>query len=79
MKCYKTIKAAFSTVLVLLFSLAAHAQDANTVDMADEMRSNGKIYVVVAVLTIIFSGIVIYLISLNRKLNRLEKLIETKK
>ena len=44
--------------------------------MADEMRSNGKIYVVVAVLVTIFIGIVLYLIRLDRKLTRLEK--ETK-
>ena len=44
--------------------------------MADEMRSNGKIYVVVAVLVTIFIGIIIYLIHLDRKLTRLEK--ETK-
>jgi CcmD family protein len=40
------------------------------------MRSNGKIYVVVAVLVTIFIGIIIYLIHLDRKLTRLEK--ETK-
>jgi CcmD family protein len=45
-------------------------------DMADEMRSNGKIYVVVAVLTTIFIGIILYLIRLDRKLTKLEK--ETK-
>lgn len=44
--------------------------------MADEMRGNGKIYVVVAVLVTIFIGIIIYLIRLDRKLTRLEK--ETK-
>jgi CcmD family protein len=42
-------------------------------DMATEMRSNGKIYVVVAVLVTIFIGIVLYLIRLDRKLTRLEK------
>lgn len=42
-------------------------------DMADEMRSNGKIYVVVAVLVTIFIGIILYLIRLDRKLKRLEK------
>jgi CcmD family protein len=45
-------------------------------DMADEMRSNGKIYVVVAVLVTIFIGIILYLIRLDRKLTKLEK--ETK-
>ena len=42
-------------------------------NMADEMRSNGKIYVVVAVLVTIFIGIVIYLIRLDRKISKLEK------
>jgi CcmD family protein len=42
-------------------------------DMATEMRSNGKIYIVVAVLVTIFIGIVLYLIRLDRKLTRLEK------
>ena len=45
-------------------------------NMAVEMRSNGKIYVVVAVLTTIFIGIILYLVRLDRKLTRLEK--ETK-
>jgi len=45
-------------------------------EMAKEMRSNGKIYVVVAVLVTIFTGIILYLIRLDRKLMRLEK--ETK-
>ena len=44
--------------------------------MADEMRSNGKIFVVVAVQVTIFICIIIYLIHLDRKLTRLEK--ETK-
>jgi CcmD family protein len=44
--------------------------------MADEMRSNGKIYVVVAVLVTIFIGILLYLIRLDRKITKLEK--ETK-
>jgi tRNA(Phe) wybutosine-synthesizing methylase Tyw3 len=43
------------------------------VEMADAMRSNGKIYVVVAVLTTILAGIVLYLIRLERKIKRLEK------
>ncbi len=43
------------------------------VQMAGVMRSNGKIYVVVAVLVIIFIGIVLFLISLDRKIRKLEK------
>lgn len=35
--------------------------------------SSGKIYVVVAVLLIIFAGIIAYLVRLDRKITKLEK------
>ncbi len=62
--------------LVLLFALglSSFAQD-DAVAMADTMRSNGKIYVVVAVIVTIFAGIILYLIRLDRKISRLEKTI----
>lgn len=44
-------------------------------EMADLLRSNGKIYVVVSVLCIIFIGIVSYLVFLDKKINKLEKMI----
>jgi len=43
------------------------------VEMADVMRANGKIYVVVAVVCVLFIGIALYLISIDRKLSKLEK------
>lgn len=55
--------------LLSAFSLLAQEQT----EMADVMRSNGKIYVVVAVLSIIFIGLMVYLIRLDRKLGKLEK------
>ena len=42
-------------------------------EMADALRQSGKIYVVVAVITIVLAGLLAYLISLDRKLGRLEK------
>lgn len=54
--------------IILLLSTTAQAQD-----MADTMRSNGKIYVVVLVLATIFAGIIGFLIYLDRKITRLEK------
>lgn len=56
---------------VLLLHLLATAQ--GKVEMADGLRSNGKIYVVVAVIVTIFTGIILYLIRLDRKLTKLEK------
>jgi hypothetical protein len=61
----------------LLFSALCLAQSTNTgnerPEMAVAMRSNGKIYVVVAVVVTILLGIVLYLITLDRKIRRLEK------
>jgi CcmD family protein len=42
-------------------------------EMADAMRSNGKIYVVVTVLATIFAAIFAYLVYLDRKISKLEK------
>ena len=43
------------------------------VEMANLMRSNGKIYVVVAVISIIFLGIVFFLIRIDSKIRKIEK------
>ena len=57
--------------ILLLFSLSALAQDSMTLD--DFFYQNQKIYVVVAVLLIIFSLLIIYLIRLDRKITQIEK------
>ena len=46
------------------------------VEMADTFRSDGKIYVVVAVVTVILSGLLIYTVSIDRKVSKIEKSIE---
>jgi hypothetical protein len=55
----------------LFLSCAAFAQD--KVEMADSMRSNGKIYVVVAVCLTILIGLFIYVFMLDKKISRVEK------
>ena len=55
----------------LLLSCASFAQD--KVEMADAMRSNGKIYVVVAVCLTILIGLFIYVFMVDRKISRFEK------
>ena len=55
-------------------NLIALAQtDPANVQMADTMRSNGKIYVVVAVILTILAGLVLYIVRLDKKISRLEK------
>ncbi|MBK8610292.1 MAG: CcmD family protein [Chitinophagaceae bacterium] len=58
-------------VVCLLFSVLSFAQG-NKPEMADLMRSNGKIYVVVAVCLTILIGLFIYVFLLDRKISRLE-------
>lgn len=75
------------TILFIVFSLSAMAQDKipvteadytnTTVEMADVMRGDGKIYVLVGIIGIIFVGITVYLISTDRKISRLEKNIHS--
>jgi len=56
----------------LLCSTVLSAQD-NQPQMADLMRSNGKIYVVVAVCLTILIGLFVYVFVIDRKISRLEK------
>ena len=58
-------------VMALMSSTRGFAQD--KVEMADAMRSNGKIYVVVAVCLIILIGLFLYVMNVDRKLRKLEK------
>jgi CcmD family protein len=66
----------FFLIAGLVQTIQVEAQDSvqkEKPQMAELMRSNGKIYVVVAVLIIILGGLFIYLINLDRKISRLEK------
>jgi hypothetical protein len=70
---YKIIFALSFTMV----SVISKAQE-NKVEMADTFRADGKIYVVVAIVLIILIGFVVYLISLDRKITKLEKLVQQK-
>ena len=59
-------------VLSFMLSAVCFAQD-NKPEMADVMRSNGKIYVVVTVCLTILIGLFIYVFLVDRKVSRLEK------
>jgi CcmD family protein len=65
----------FLLSIITVFSISASAQSA---EMADTMRSEGKIYVVVAILLVIFAGLIGYLVLLDRKVTRIEKKIAEK-
>ena len=67
----KIVRSLWLVVCGLLCSSILFAQGANP--EADLMRSNGKIYVVVAVCLTILIGLFIYVFLLDRKISRLEK------
>lgn len=66
------LKKITSLFLLLLFSVAGFAQDTKGV-MADTMRSNGRIYVVLAVVVTILAGLILYVFRLDRKISKMEK------
>jgi uncharacterized membrane protein len=69
--------------LLVIISFAAQAQEKiavtaadysnNEVEMADVMRSEGKIYVLVGIIVLIFIGLLAYVIQTDRRVSKLEK------
>lgn len=64
-----------AAIMVAAATPQAMAQNA---EMADAFRADGKIYVVVAVVLIVLAGLIVYLFMLDRKLNKLERMIDEK-
>lgn len=48
--------------------------NSDKIDMANGLRKNGMIWVVVCVSLVVFAGLITYLLILDRKLNKLEKI-----
>jgi hypothetical protein len=63
-----------SLFLFIATSVAAQAQ--NEVEMADAMRANGKIYVVVSIVLLVLLGLFAYLLVVDRKISGLEKKVK---
>ncbi|WP_229235902.1 CcmD family protein [Dyadobacter tibetensis] len=80
MKSIKSMKDICKVLVILVLSTAgAYAQtEGSTVTMADQMRADGKIWVVVGVIAIVFLGIVVNLFRLEMKVRRMEKDLDIK-
>jgi protein-S-isoprenylcysteine O-methyltransferase Ste14 len=61
------------SLLMLLFTSATLFAQNNDIEMADQLRNNGKIYIVVICIVIILAGLLFYLFNLDRRLKLLEK------
>ncbi len=69
-------------ILVLLIVVSVYADKkpiterdyTNTnIEMADQLRAEGKIYVLVAIILVIFVGVIGYLVFLDKKLTKVEQ------
>lgn len=67
------MKKLVSLLPALLCCAVVYAQQGQPVEMADNMRNSGKIYVVIATIVIIFAGLAVYLFTIDRRLKKIEK------
>jgi CcmD family protein len=67
------MKKLLTFLCLTLSGFTVFAQNGNTTEMADKMRSSGMIYVVIATISIIFIGLAIYLFAMDRRLKKIEK------
>jgi len=65
-------------LVLMALSLSANAQEKSEVPMADGLRAEGKIYVVVAIILIVLAGLIVYLFMMDRKVKKLEDLLADK-
>ncbi|KAB7732755.1 CcmD family protein [Rudanella paleaurantiibacter] len=68
-----------NVLLSLSLALTSWFQQPESVEMADQLRADGKIWVVVLVIAVVFAGLITYLIRLDRQLGRVEKEVQRKR
>lgn len=69
------LKQITATLVLICSRGSAWAQD---VEMADTLRAEGKIYVIVGIILIVLAGLFLYLFLLDRKVSRIEKELNKK-
>ncbi|MCU0356079.1 MAG: CcmD family protein [Cyclobacteriaceae bacterium] len=60
------------SLTALIFLMIPGILQAQEIEMADTMRSEGKIYVIVGIILIVLAGLIAYLSLLDRKVKKLE-------
>ncbi len=74
-----------SLCLLLSLNISAQKQEIveedyqnDRIEMADAMRADGKIYVLVAIIVTLFAGFLIYVIKTEQKIKKIEKSLKDK-
>ena len=64
----------FTLLSILMTTMFVQAQEGTGKTIVGEtMRSNGRIYVVLAVMLTILIGLILYLVRLDKKISKVEK------
>lgn len=63
----------FLSIVFTIITTAVSAQTSAEPQMADTFRQEGKIYVVITVIAMVFIALVIFLMILDRKIKKLEE------
>ncbi len=66
------MKKIFSSALLLFVATTSVLAQQEGFGMEEEIKSSGKLYVVVGVVTVIFIVLFVYLFSIDRKVSKLE-------
>jgi hypothetical protein len=70
------LKQIIPVLVLLMVATVPGVAQGGEIEMADRLREDGKIWVVVGVILLIFAGVIIYLIRLDLKISKLEKQIK---
>ena len=60
-------------MVIVLINFLFWLQDPSQIEMADKFREEGKIYVVLAIVLLILTGLFIYLIRIGKRVSDMEK------
>lgn len=71
---YASIIRSLIAVLIIAPALL-HAQEP---EMADGLRAEGKIYVLVSIILVILAGLIYFVLRLDNKISRLEREVQKK-
>jgi len=74
----KRVSLLLINLLILSGNLVAQTAGNDSVPMADRMREDGKIWVVVLVVAVVFAGIAINMLRIDFKLKKIEKELNIK-
>ena len=74
----KKITLLLLNIFILCGNLLAQTTGNDAVPMADKMREDGKIWVVVLVVAVVFAGIAINMLRIDFKLKKIEKELKIK-